>query len=255
MKYLLPTLTLLLLTTGVFAQSRRELKDQVESLSSQLDSTTTLLTKTQRDLGSAERKVNSLDTQVTQLSESNKELLNNMNKFLSASTQQSNSMNKTLKALENKEAQLKGLRDAFSANDSIALIILTDLKKSLGENAQVGVQNGAITILSNNSSIFGSKTGSSTIEASAKEFLGKIATAAKKHQGFMVSAENNSNDWAISGSRAAAIGEVFQNDFETPANEIKTSAVAGEKDLTIIRIHPSFDNFYLWVRDNIKNGN
>ncbi|UNY98183.1 hypothetical protein MQE36_13960 [Zhouia spongiae] len=255
MKYFLPTLTLLFLTTGVLAQSRKDLKDQVESLSSKYDSTSTLLAKTQRDLGSAERKVQNLDAQVTQLSESNKELLNNMNKFLSASTQQSNSMNKTLKALESKEAQLKGLRDTFSSNDSIALIVLTDLKKSLGENAQIGVQNGAITVLTNNSFLYGAKAGSNKIETAAKEFLGKIATAAKKHNGLIISVENSGNDLNVNASRAAAMTQLFKDDLEMPAGDIIATITAEEKDLTTIRIHPKFDAFYLWVRENIKNGN
>ena len=72
--------------------------------------------------------------------------LANMNKFLEASNQQSSTIGKTLEALQQREAQIKGIRDVFSAQDSIAILVITDLKRTLGENAQIGMSKGAITI-------------------------------------------------------------------------------------------------------------
>lgn len=252
MKIFLPTVLALLLAGNVCAQSRKELKDQVDDLSSKLNTTEATLSETERKLNTAERKLTNAETQLTQLESTNRELLSNMNKFLSASTQQSNSMNKTLEALQQKEGQLKELRDSFSANDSIALLVLTDLKKTLGEDAQIGVESGAITIKMDNTSLFGAKAESTKIETASKDFIGRVATVARRYEQLQLSITSSGSTWNINAERASVIAELLETDFSIVSNRISAITQSGSANATYIRLHPKFDAFYLKVREDLK---
>src|SRR5690554_3608460 len=166
-----------------FAQSKKELREQVSALNNKLK----VLEQTQADLGQAERKVSSLEIQLEQLQTTNDGLMANMNKFLEASNQQSSTIGKTLEALQQREAQIKGIRDNFSAHDSVAILVITDLKRTLGESAQIGVSKGAITIQIEQSYLYGDKDKNTKIVDTAKDFLSKLAVVANKYNQLAVS--------------------------------------------------------------------
>src|SRR5690606_8725217 len=88
----------------------------------------------------------------------------NLNTMISTSNERSSNIGKTLEALKLKEAQIKFINDSFSANDSIALLVLTDLKNTLGEDARIAVENGSVSVLIDNSFLFGSKANNATVE-------------------------------------------------------------------------------------------
>src|SRR5690606_2830970 len=166
MRTFLPTLILILITSGVFAPKKSDLIEQANELSSVLRTTKTNLGETQRALYIAESKAQNLEEQMQQLKTTNDALLENLNTMLSTSNESSSNIGKTLEALELKEAQIKFINDAFSTSDSIALLVLTDLKKTLGEDARIAVENGSVSVLIDNSFLFGDKANNTTVDAS-----------------------------------------------------------------------------------------
>ncbi|MCX2682019.1 hypothetical protein OOZ15_18855 [Galbibacter sp. EGI 63066] len=251
MRIFLSVLILSVLTsTSIFAQSKKELRAQVSELNSKLK----VLRQTEADLAIAERKVENLELRLKELQQTNSDLMENMNKFLSASTQQSNTVNLTLETLERKEAQIKDIRDTFSANDSIAFLVLTDLKKTLGEDAQIGVEKGSIIIAMDTPFLYGSDPNSTDVEETAKGFIGKIATVAKKYPSLDVTVESRGANWNLNASRAASVANVLQTDFSVASGKLKSTTTAGASDASFIRLHVNFNAFYLEVREDLKKG-
>lgn len=245
-------LVFVLMTTSVFAQSKRDLKEQVSALNNKLK----VLEQTQADLDQAERRVSSLETQIEQLQVTNDGLMANMNKFLEASNQQSSTIGKTLEALQHREAQIKGIRDAFSAQDSVAILVVTDLKRTLGENAQIGVERGAITIKMEQSFLYGDKDKNTKIEEVGKSFLSKIAVVANKYDKLSVSVVGDAGlEPEIGGPRVSGITAAFENEFEVAPNRLRSILNTGFTSVIKVQLHPDFNAFYLDIRDDLKSGN
>ncbi|MEH6704496.1 MAG: hypothetical protein V7691_06845 [Galbibacter orientalis] len=244
-------LLILTITSPLSAQSKKDLKEEVATLNEKLK----VLRQTEADLTVAQNKIKSLEFQVTQLEETNQGLLDNMNNFLSTSTQQSNSISRTLEALRKKEKQIKGIRDSFSANDSIALLVLTDLKKTLGESAQIGVEKGAIIVKMENTFLFGAKEGNSAVEASSKDFLNRISATVNKYLALNVSIQSAGGDWGINALRASSVAKLLQEEFEVTPTRLEVTTKAGGGNVTYVFLHPDFNDFYLDVREELKNPN
>lgn len=235
-----------------FAQSKKELREQVTALNNKLK----VLEQTQADLSLAQRRVGNLETQIEQLQITNDGLMANMNKFLEASNQQSSTIGKTLEALQHREAQIKGIRDIFSAQDSIAILVITDLKRTLGESAQIGVVKGAITIKMEQSFLYGDKDKNIKLEETAKGFLNKIAVVANKYNELSVSVVGDAGlEPEIGGPRVTGITAAFQDEFEIAANRLRSILNNGFGSEIMVQLHPDFNGFYLDMRDDLKSGN
>lgn len=249
----LTTSLLLVLAFSVsttFAQSKKELREQISALNNKLK----VLEQTQADLGQAQRKVSSLETQLEQLQTTNDGLMANMNKFLEASNQQSSTIGKTLEALQQREAQIKGIRDVFSAQDSIAILVITDLKRTLGENAQIGMSKGAITIQMEQSFLYGDKDKNLTLQETAKDFLNKIAIVANKYNQLSLSVVGDAGlEPEIGGPRVIAVTAAFENDFEVAPNRLRSIITTGFSSVIRVQLHPDYNDFYLDMKDDLKS--
>lgn len=256
MRTFLPTLILILITSGVFAQKKSELIEQVNELSSELRTTKTTLGETQRNLNISESKAKSLEEQLNELKTINESLLENLNTMISTSNERSSNIGKTLEALKLKEEQIKFINDNFSANDSIALLVLTDLKNTLGEDARIAVENGSVSVLIDNSFLFGDKANNTTVNASAKDFLGKISASINKYPMLAIYIESIVTDnWSLSSNRASAVAETLQNSYQVAPDRLLAIGKPGSSEAVFIRFYPKFDSFYFKVREKLKNGN
>lgn len=256
MRTFLPALILILITSSVFAQKKSELIEQVNELSSELRTTKTTLGETQRNLNISESKAKSLEEQLNELKAINESLLENLNTMISTSNERSSNIGKTLEALKLKESQIKFINDNFSTNDSIALLVLTDLKKTLGEDARIAVENGSVSVLLDNSFLFGDKVNNATVNASAKDFLGKVAASINKYTSLAISIESIVTDnWGLSTNRASAVAETLQSSFQVAPERLLAVGKSGSSEAIYIRFYPKFDSFYFKVREKLKTGN
>ncbi|WP_224482917.1 hypothetical protein [Robertkochia aurantiaca] len=255
MKRILPVLMLLLITTSVMAQRKSELFARIDTLNAELRTTKSELAESERKLAGAQTRVSTLEMQMEQLRETNQGLLDNLNNFIQSSTERTNNIGQTLESLQQKEAQLKAIRDKFSSHDSLAFKVLTDLKKTLGEDAQMGVENGKISIKIENEDLFGTNNAEAKIAESQKAYLQKISEIIKKYQSLSVTIETKGLDnQEILARRAGALAEFMATEYEVTQERLRAMGRVSLAEGTYIRLHPAFDGFYLWMREHLKNG-
>lgn len=242
--------------TNLQAQKKSELIAEINTLKSQLDSVSNDVTTAQRNEKASLVKAESFEAQALELRDANKTLMKNLNSFSQLSSQNSSNMNKAMESLNVKERQLKAINDAIASNDSTALVILTNAKQTLGENANIGVSNGMVIISSGLTALFGSDT-ASTISVEAEPWVQKIGQilAANPKTAVTIEGLSMTGNLDLPAQQASAISSALQR-LEVAAERITALGKDGNlKEGVMIKIHPKFDEFYHMVKDNMKNGN
>lgn len=245
-----------LLTFSVHAQKKSELIAEISMLKSQLDSVNNQVVEAQRREKASLAKAESFESQALELRDANKTLMKNLNSFSQLSSQNSTNMNKAMEALNIKEKQLKAITDAIASNDSTALVVLTNAKQTLGENAKIGVANGAVLISSDLASLFGSDS-EATITAEAEPWVQKVGQILVANPNMAVTIEGLSmtGNLDLPAQQASAVSSALQR-LEIASERITAIGKDGNlKEGVIIKIHPKFEEFYSMVKDNMKNGN
>lgn len=257
MKRILLSLSFILVcSAAVNAQKKSELIAEINTLKTQLDSVSNQVAEAQRNEKASLVKAESFEAQALDLREANKTLMKNLNSFSQLSSQNSSNMNKAMESLNNKELRLKSINDAIASNDSTALAVLTNAKQTLGENAKVGVSNGMVVISSSLASLFGSDT-ESTITAEAEPWVQKIGQILTANPNMAVTIEGLSmtGNLDLPAQQASAISSALQRLSIAPERITALGKDGNLKEGVMIKIHPKFDEFYMMVKDNMKNGN
>lgn len=247
---------IIVLSVSVNAQKKSELIAEVATLKTQLDSVSNKVAEAQRNEKASLVKAESFESQALELREANKTLMKNLNSFSQLSSQNSSNMNKAMESLNVKERQLKSINDAIASNDSTALVVLTNAKKTLGENANVGVSSGMVIISSGLTALFGSDT-ESTITTEAEPWVLKIGQILTANPNMAVTIEGLSmtGNLELPAQQASAISSALQRLEIAPERITALGKDGNLKEGVVIKIHPNFDEFYMMVKDNMKNGN
>ena len=239
--------------TALQAQKKSELISEIATLKMQLDSVSSEVTDARKKEKVAQTESVSYKSQVTELQDANRTLMKSLTSFTEVSTKNSSNFNMAMESLNDKEQQLKAINDAIASNDSIALVVLTNAKQTLGENAKIGVSNGMVIISSGLSALFGSDTGS-TISVEAEPWVQKIGQILTAHPNMAITIEGLSmtGDLEIPAQQAKAISNALQR-LEIPADRITASGKDGNlKEGIVLKIHPKFDEFYKMVKEQLK---
>ena len=133
-KITLSTFVILLFTSISFAQKKSDLLFQIENLKDSIAKTNTSLAEAKKSEKVSLAKAELFESQATELQEANKSLLNNLKNFTQVSSQNSKNMERTLVALQTKEAQLSILESTFSKNDSTAIVIRRIFLRKISKN-------------------------------------------------------------------------------------------------------------------------
>lgn len=257
MKRILLSLSfIIILSVSVNAQKKSELIAEINSLKTQLDSVNTKVAEAQRSEKASLVKAESFEAQALDLREANKTLMKNLNSFSQLSSQNSSNMNKAMESLNSKERRLKSINDAIASNDSTALVVLTNAKQTLGENAKVGVSNGMVIISSSLASLFGTDT-ASKITAEAEPWVQKIGAVLTANPNMAITIEGLSmtGNLDLPAQQASAISSALQQLSIAPERITALGKDGNLKEGVMIKIHPKFDEFYMMVKDNMKNSN
>ena len=242
---------------SLHAQRKSDLINEINQLKTKLDSTNIELATSKKNGSVNAEKAASFKKQVVDLQNANSTLLKNLNSFAQISSKNSESVNKALASLEEKEKQLSVFTDAISSHDSTAVVVLTNAKQTLGENAKIGVSNGVVVISNNLTSLYGSDT-NTTITEEAKSWLQKIATVLSANPKATITIEGLSmaGDLTTSILQATSIANFLIKDMAIAKNRINVDAKdGGFKEGVNFKIHPNYEAFYLMAREGIKNGN
>ena len=254
---LLLTFIVLMISVAINAQKKSELISEIQILKSRVDSIQGLVSEAQNKERISTEKAKALEVQVGELQDANSTLLKNLTSFAEVSNKNSDNINKTLARLDDKEKQLKGINDAIASNDSTAVIVLTNAKKSLGEDAKIGVSNGALIISEKLETLFGDGN-KSTVSDASNAWLGKVAAILTANPNMAITIEGLSmtGELDLAASQAAAVAGVLIKDFAIAPERVTALGKDGNfKEGINLKIHPKYDAFYMMVRENMKNGN
>ena len=236
-------------------QKKSELISQNQELKFQLDSVKRIISDAKRNERIGLIKAEELQSQVTELQDANATLMKNLNSFATLSSQNTANINKTLETLERKEAQIKSIIGGFASADSTALVVLTDAKRTLGENAKVQVSDGVVIISEKLDFFFTDGLGSNLLETS-KELLGKIGQLlnANPNSGVTVLGMNITGELHLAIDQAAAVSNelIINNAVDGSRINIKAQD-GGFKEGIQIRIHPDYKAFYAKAKEDMKN--
>jgi hypothetical protein len=236
-------------------QKKSELISQNQELKFQLDSVNRIISDAKRNEKIGLLKAEELQTQVTELQDANATLMTNLNNFATLSSQNTSNINKTLETLERKEAQIKGILDGFASADSTALVVLTNAKKTLGENAKVQVSDGVVIISEKLDFFFTDGLGTDLLPNS-KELLEKVGQIlnANPKAAITVVGMNITGELNIALNQAAAISsELIVNNAVDGSRINVKGQDGGFKEGIQIRIHPDYKAFYVQAKDDMKN--
>ncbi|WP_422080023.1 hypothetical protein [Ulvibacterium sp.] len=256
MRLLLTLLLVSITVSQVTAQRKSELIAEIDNLKSELDSVKTELFTAKKIEKASVVKAEALEAQVNELQDANATLLTNLNNFAKVSNKNSDIANSAMASLQAKEGQLKAMKDAIAKNDSTAIVVLTNAKQTLGENAKIAVSNGAVVISSTLASLFGTDM-DSTLTEEGKAWMEKIAAILNVNPNVALTVEGLSmtGDLDLPGKQAATIASVLQKDFAIAPERITSLGRDGNlKEGISLKLHPSYQAFYLMVKENMKNG-
>ncbi|MDT7830725.1 hypothetical protein RQM65_18795 [Pricia sp. S334] len=254
-KYVLPLLFILCASVSLHAQRKSELFDRIDNLRAQLDSLNSELLNARKDERVAQTRAASFEAQVTELQETNNSLMANLTDFTTVSTKNSDIANSAIRSLRATEAKLGSIKSAISSNDSTIIVVLTNVKQTLGENARIAVTNGTVVVSSDLESLFGNDT-DTTLTPEAEIWTEKIADVLKANPTTAVDIEGLSmtGNLNVPALQALKISTVLQNKFAIDPERITTVGKDGNlKEGIQVKIHPKFDDFYLMVREEMKN--
>lgn len=254
MKTKLPIILLLVLSTGVFAQKKSELIAEIDNLKSKISEVEQELAKAKREISSSNAKAETLETENIGLRDANATLLGNLSNFSELSKQNSENVNRAMAALARKERQLSGINDMISANDSTAIVSLTRIKQTLGENANVNVAEGGIVISNKLDVLFGSDTSTKLTEA-GKAWLVNVAKVIRSNPSFRTQVEglNITGEFGPTFDQAAAVAKELVGVLQIPSDQINIVVKDGNfKEGINIRLQPDYKGFYAKAKESAK---
>ena len=247
---------LLVLSVSVNAQKKSELISEISTLKMKLDSVSSEAMVARNNEKIAETETESYKSQVTELQDANATLLKNLTSFTEVSSKNSSNFTRVQEQLNEKERQLKAINDAIASNDSTALVVLTNAKQTLGENARIGVSNGMVVISSDLTTLFGSDT-ESKITTEAETWIQKIGQilAANPSTAITIEGLSMTGNLDLPAQQASAISSALQGQAIASERITALGKDGNLKEGVVIKIHPKFDKFYQMVKDSVKNGN
>jgi len=253
---LLSFLLFLCCATALQSQKKSELLSEIATLKMQLDSVNSEVADARKNEKVAQTKSVSYKSQVSELQDANRTLMKSLTSFTEVSSKSSSNFNIAMESLNHKERQLKGIKDAIASNDSTALVVLTNAKQTLGENAKIGVSNGAVIISSGLTALFVSDTGS-TISVEAELWVQKIGQilTANPNMAITIVGLSMTGNLDLPAQQASAISNALQRLEIAPERITALGKDGNLKEGVVLKIHPKFDEFYLMAKENMKNTN
>ncbi len=253
------------------AQSKKDLLAEIDKLRSELNSTKDDLNVSRTNERISKTKVETMEIQVKTLEETNNSILSKMGGFTQLSQQKSKNLEQSLETIKNKDAQLNTVNTELTKADSTKLATVAIFKNGLGDSldreAKLGIIDGAVYLIMENAFLFGQGS-SVTIQENAKNVLSKIANVLNAKTDLDILIEGNSNEltftnglvdnWDLSCVQASAVARALQTEYAVDPKRIQVvgkSQYASDKieTYTRIMISPKFDEFFLTIKESMKN--
>ncbi|PCE64647.1 hypothetical protein [Sediminicola luteus] len=252
MKKILPLICFVLASSYSIAQKKSELIAQVARLEDQLRAKESEIAEAKRNESSSLAKATEFEKQVTELKDANKALLTNLKNFAEVSSKNSENVEKALASLEEKEDQIAVVTDAFSKNDSLAIVLLTYAKGQFGDQAKMGVEEGELQLTMDRSLFFDEKGG---VKPESETWLAKVAALAAidPNQFLTLGVLTNTGEFEKADKEAFALGKLLQEKHQADPKQMLAKAQdGGFKEGVRFTLHPDYHKFYSMVKEKLK---
>jgi chemotaxis protein MotB len=180
---------------------------------------------------------NNLNIQLTATKENNTSLRKQLEALSSLSSSQAESIKRSLDNIGAKDAYIMELRAAISSRDSMNLVLLLDLKATLGAQSGVTIkqEKGTLYVDLSDSLLFNADSNSYMLNVKAKTVLGRLARVMRDQPSvaFVVEGHTDSislavtdgapDNWDISVMRATAIVRTLQKDYHIEPERMTAS--------------------------------
>lgn len=183
-------------------------------------------TELNRKQTALETEINGLNKQIGYLKENNTQALKQLQDLSVISSQQAESIKKSLENIGAKDNYIQTLQESLARKDSLNMALVMNLKGAVGnledEDINIKVDKGVVYIDISDKLLF--KSGSYDITDKAKEVLGKVAAVLKNQPDmeFMVEGHTDNvpfakgvlvDNWDLSVKRATAVVRILQKQY------------------------------------------
>ena len=174
-----------------------------------------------------ENDIANLNKQIGYLKENNTQALKQLQDMSVISSQQAESIKKSLDNIGAKDLYIQDLQQAMARKDSLNMALVMNLKGAIGnlddKDINIKVDKGVVYVDISDKLLF--KSGSYTVTDKAKEVLGKVATVLKNQPDieFMVEGHTDNvpykgnavliDNWDLSVKRATTVVRLLQKDY------------------------------------------
>jgi len=265
------SVTMLFLLTACVSQKKySELQNSAELCETNLKNISNERLILENNLANEKSKSKALEQQIKYFKSTNTNLLDRLSDLSVVSKSGAESIKKSLEALGAQNSYIKDLTSSMQRKDSLNLTLVMNLKRSLDyfddEDINIEIKKGVVVSISDKM-LF--RSGSFSINDSAKEVIGKIASIVNDHNELDILIEGHTDtvpiktfciedNWDLSTKRATAIVRLMQTDFNVqpermsaggrseyvPKATNETSEGRAANRRTEIIILPKLDQFF-----------
>lgn len=273
----LVSIAALLMSSCVSKKKFSELEDKYQDTNTELKSANMKLSVCEDEKANMRT---SYERQIKVLENTNNALLNTQGEMATISRTGAENLQKSLESMQEKDLQIKTMRDAINKKDSVTLALVTSLKGALDnvndEDIEISVEKGVVFVSISDKLLFGS--GQYTVTKEARKVLEKVAKVVndKKDFEFMVEGHTDTDpisreviedNWDLSVKRATSVVRILQDEFSVDPKRM-TAAGRGEylpvasndtregkakNRRTRIVVLPKLDQFFGMIEDGMKN--
>lgn len=180
----------------------------------------------ENDNTSLKNKINDLNKQIDFLKENNTTVLKQLQDLSVISSQQAESIKKSLDNIGAKDAYIQNLQESLARKDSLNMVLVMNLKGAIGnlndQDINIKVDKDVVYIDISDKLLF--KSGKYEVTDQAKLVLGKVAQVLKNQPDieFMVEGHTDNvpyrngvllDNWDLSVKRATAVVRILQNQY------------------------------------------
>ena len=173
-----------------------------------------------------ETEIDGLNKQVAFLKENNNQMINQLRDLSVISSQQAESIKKSLDNISSKDVYIQDLQRAISRKDSLNMALVMNLKSALKDvndtDIEIKVEKGVVFISISDKMLL--QTGRYEVNASAANVLSKVAQVlnSRPEIEFMVEGHTDNvpirnncilDNWDLSVKRATAVTRILQNQY------------------------------------------
>lgn len=209
--------------------SKKKYNEQVEqykNLSEQHEKLARDLVNCEVQNDQRQKRIVELEDELRALKANANAMLNQLSDLSVITKEQAQSINKSIEAINSKDAYIGDLQRAINRKDSLNMALILNLKQALVDvndtDIEIQVEGSAVFVSISDKLLF--KSGSYELSSAAKKVLGKVATVLKAQPDiqFMVEGHTDNkpiktqfinDNWDLSVLRATAVVRSLQKDF------------------------------------------